>query len=60
VKWLIWIYGFALEVDISVIIGYDIAHFSRDTFLLNLLTLVMGIIGMVFVGLGMSGKIRKK
>lgn len=58
-KWLRWFLGLLIEVALLIILVFEILHFSRDTLLINLLIVFMAIAGMVFVGFGLAGKIKR-
>jgi hypothetical protein len=58
-KWLRWLLGLMIEVALLIVLIYELLHFSRDTLLINLLIVILSILGIVFVGFGLAGKIKK-
>jgi hypothetical protein len=58
-KWLRWLLGLLVEVALLIILVFEISHFSLDTLFINLLIVILAIVGMVFVGFGLAGKIKK-
>jgi hypothetical protein len=58
-KWLRWLPGLLTGVVLLIIFVFEILHFSRHTLFINLLIVIMAVVGMVFVGFGLAGKIKK-
>jgi hypothetical protein len=58
-KWLRWILGLMIEVALLTVLIFELLHFSRDNLLINLLIVILAILGIVFVGFGLAGKIKK-
>jgi hypothetical protein len=58
-KWLRWLLGLLIEFALLVVFIFEIFHFSRDTLFISFLIVILAILGMVFVGFGLAGKIKK-
>lgn len=58
-EWIRRILGFIIAVALFIILIDELLHFSRDTLVANLMIVILAILGIIFVGLGIAGKIKR-
>jgi hypothetical protein len=58
-KLLRWLLGLSIEAALLIVLVFEILHFTHDILFINLLIVMLDLIGVVFVGLGLAGKIKR-